>query len=233
MSGTPRQKPEIQPYSGPAGGWGSAKSVTEILLREHVAIDGSTLLSHQNKPEGYMCVSVRLGKTGEDPSARILREWGKGDGLGNHLAPGRPREILRCAQTGELERWPDHDLEEKGRLTDPMRWDASDKPMPVSWASGLRRDRPRTARVRNPIRSNSIRRAARRSKRAYMYQLFARMYGSNICPTVPTCATRAHPSRFRKHRRLCRHRSSVGFPEHRLHLLYRAECRNVVAAPAA
>ena len=31
---------------------------------------------------------------------------------------------------------------------------------------------------------------------SYMYQLFARMYGRTIFPTVQTCATRARPSRF-------------------------------------
>jgi hypothetical protein len=31
---------EIKPYWGPVGGWGSANSVTEILLREAVPLKG-------------------------------------------------------------------------------------------------------------------------------------------------------------------------------------------------
>jgi hypothetical protein len=54
MTGNPSNHPKIKAYHGPAGGWGSAKSVSEVLLREHVPAKGPTLLAHQNKPDGYM-----------------------------------------------------------------------------------------------------------------------------------------------------------------------------------
>ena len=62
MTGNPRRVPRIKRYSGPAGGWGSAQSVSEILLREHKPFDGPPLLAYQNKPEGYMCVSCAWAK---------------------------------------------------------------------------------------------------------------------------------------------------------------------------
>ena len=38
----------------------------------------------------------------------------------------------------ELEEWSDHDLEEQGRLTHPMRWNsANDKYEPVSWSDAF------------------------------------------------------------------------------------------------
>jgi anaerobic selenocysteine-containing dehydrogenase len=38
----------------------------------------------------------------------------------------------------ELESWSDHDLEEAGRLTEPMRYDpASDKYQPIAWDEAL------------------------------------------------------------------------------------------------
>ena len=57
MSAGPKARPSLKPYTGPAGGWGSLRSVGEILVREHIAARGSTVLIEQNKPEGYMCVS--------------------------------------------------------------------------------------------------------------------------------------------------------------------------------
>jgi len=41
---------KIQPYSGPAGGWDSAKSVAGITLKEHVALRGPELLSTTSQP---------------------------------------------------------------------------------------------------------------------------------------------------------------------------------------
>ena len=58
--------PHIHPYKGPAGGYGSAKSVAGILIREEVPFEGADLvLNHHNKASGYMCVSCAWGKPGQ------------------------------------------------------------------------------------------------------------------------------------------------------------------------
>ena len=49
-------------YSGPAGGWGSLRSVAEILMRERVAPLDAAQLLRQNKPDGFMCVSCAWPK---------------------------------------------------------------------------------------------------------------------------------------------------------------------------
>ena len=55
-------EPKIEAYDGPAGGWGSAQSLTEILLREEIPVSGAALLMKQNKPDGFMCVSCAWAK---------------------------------------------------------------------------------------------------------------------------------------------------------------------------
>jgi hypothetical protein len=52
----------FEEYDHPAGGWGSVRSLGNILRREHVAIEGAQALLHQNKPEGYACVSCAWAK---------------------------------------------------------------------------------------------------------------------------------------------------------------------------
>ncbi|UHC19890.1 molybdopterin-dependent oxidoreductase (plasmid) [Methylobacterium currus] len=52
----------IKPYASPAGGWGSARSLTEILLREQIPLSGAAMLMHQNKPDGFMRVSCAWAK---------------------------------------------------------------------------------------------------------------------------------------------------------------------------
>ena len=55
----------IKPYWGPVGGWGSARAVSEILLRERIPIKGPLSLLHQNKPSGFACVSCSYAKPGD------------------------------------------------------------------------------------------------------------------------------------------------------------------------
>jgi len=41
---------EIKPFTGPAGGWGSVRSLAEILPREKVHASVLKELARQNKP---------------------------------------------------------------------------------------------------------------------------------------------------------------------------------------
>ncbi len=42
-------EPKIKPYTGPAGGWGSVRSVESILAKEGRLISGNALLLKRNK----------------------------------------------------------------------------------------------------------------------------------------------------------------------------------------
>ena len=48
-----------------AGGWGSLKTLLQILAEEQVPALGAELLLKQNKPAGYMCVSCSWAKPAE------------------------------------------------------------------------------------------------------------------------------------------------------------------------
>jgi len=172
---------KIEPYWGPVGGWGSAKSVTEILLREAVPLKGPYALWHQNKPRGFACVSCSYAKP-EHPKPFEFCENG---------AKATAWEITekRCSldffdqhPVTELESWSDYDLEEVGRLTHPMRWDArTDKYVPVTWDeafSGIG-DEIRSLEPSSVVFYTSGRASLEAS---YMYQLLARMYGNNNLP---------------------------------------------------
>ena len=47
-------------YSGPEGGYGSVKSVSGIVMREHIPLRASRALAVQNKPQGFMCVNRQI-----------------------------------------------------------------------------------------------------------------------------------------------------------------------------
>jgi molybdopterin-dependent oxidoreductase alpha subunit len=82
----------------------------------------------------------------------------------------------------ELRSWSDHQLEEQGRLTTPLRYDfVSDKYVPVSWEQAFREIGAELKKL-DP-RAVVFYTSGRASlKASYMYQLFGRMYGSNNFP---------------------------------------------------
>ena len=174
-------EPEITPYDGPAGGWGSLKSVESILLREGILVSGNAVLLKQNKTEGFACVSCAWAKPAK-PLAFEYCENGAKATAWELTAKRADAAFFRARTLTELRTWPDHDLEQVGRLTHPMRWDAaSDKYAPVAWEDAFR-EIGRELRVIDP-RQVVLYLSGRASlETSYMWSLFARMLGTNNLP---------------------------------------------------
>ena len=197
MSAGPTNKPSVKPYSGPAGGWGSLRSVGEILVREHIAAKGTVVLMDQNKADGYMCVSCAWAKPAKPHPFEYCENGVKATAW--EITTKRTGADFFAAHTlTELESWLDYSLEEQGRLTEPMRWDAaSDKYVPVSWNEAFA-EIGRELRAMDPHKVEFYTSGRASLEAAYMYQLYARMFGSN---NLPDCSNMCHES------------SSVGLPE--------------------
>jgi molybdopterin-dependent oxidoreductase alpha subunit len=188
---------KIKPYSGPTGGWGSAKSVAEIIIRQHVALTAPKLLSTQNKPQGYMCVSCAWAKPAKTHPLEFCENGAKATAW-EITSRRADRAFFNKYTLRELELWPDHDLEGQGRLTHPMRWDpAADKYVPVAWAAAFE-EIGRELRALHPRQVDFYTSGRASLETSYMYQLFARMYGSNNMPDSSN---------------MCHESSSVALPE--------------------
>lgn len=175
--------PRIRPYKGPAGGYGSAKSVAEILLREGIPIEGAEVLFKQNKHDGYMCVSCAWGKPSEPHPIEVCENGVKATAWEITRKRADATFFERHALS-DLETWPDHRLEEAGRLTEPMRWDpATDKYAPVSWESAFAEiGRELRGLGGNPDATVFYASGRASLEASYMYQLLARLYGTNNLP---------------------------------------------------
>src|ERR1700761_2890705 len=78
MANDPTQHVKIKPYKGPAGGWGSLKSVASIMRREHVpAIATTHQLLRQNKASGFACVSCAWAKPAHPHPAEFCENGAK------------------------------------------------------------------------------------------------------------------------------------------------------------
>jgi hypothetical protein len=111
MSSKNSKKIRVRPYRGPVGGWGSVKGVTEILLREAIPLKGSLAL--QNKPGDFACVSCSYGRPPHLSAFAKATAWEITD---KRCAPS----VFAEHTVNELESWSDLQLEEVGRLTEPM-----------------------------------------------------------------------------------------------------------------
>ncbi len=174
-------KLKIEPYEGPAGGWGSVQSLAQSLTHEHVPVSGSRVLLKQNKPDGFMCASCAWAKPA-DPNVFEFCENGAKATTWEITSKRVTPEFFDRHTVAELERWDDHHLEAAGRLTHPMRWDAtSDKYVAVEWAEAFR-DIGRELRELAPKSAVFYASGRASLESAYMYALFARMYGNNNLP---------------------------------------------------
>jgi molybdopterin-dependent oxidoreductase alpha subunit len=172
---------ESDAYKNASGGWGSIKAVTHVLFQEHVALDGSRVLMHQNKPDGFMCVSCSWAKP-KDPHTFEFCESGAKATAWDLTSKRVDPDFFAHHTVSALNSWHDHELEEAGRVAAPLRWDsATDRYLEVSWDDAF----AEIGRELNTLEPNSavFYTSGRASlETAYMYQLFARMYGTNNLP---------------------------------------------------
>jgi molybdopterin-dependent oxidoreductase alpha subunit len=172
---------KIEPFTGPAGGWGSVRSLAKSLAREHIPVSGSRVLLHQNKTEGFMCVSCAWAKPAKPNVFEFCENGAKAttwELTSKRVGP----EFFARHTVADLDSWSDHELEEEGRLTHPMRWDAaSDKYVPVEWEQAFA-EIGRELKALDPKSAVFYSSGRASLETSYMYALFARMYGNNNLP---------------------------------------------------
>jgi molybdopterin-dependent oxidoreductase alpha subunit len=169
------------PYRHPAGGWGSVKKVGTALLTQHVPLEGSEIMLHQNKPDGFACVSCAWAKPA-NPHPFEFCESGAKATAWEITTKSIGADFFEKHTVSELLTWSDHRLEAEGRLTVPLRWDAaSDRYLEVSWDSAIGEI---ASELREMDPAGVVFYASGRAslEASYMYQLLARMYGNNNLP---------------------------------------------------
>lgn len=168
-------------YSGSEGGWGSMRGIAEIFAKEKSRPAALDTLRRQNKPGGFMCVSCAFTKPAH-PHAFEFCENGAKATLWDLTSRRCTPEFFARHTVSELKQWKDHDLEQTGRLTHPMRYDhASDRYVPCRWeeafaaiGAGLKAIDPGSAVFYASGRASL--------ETSYLYALFARLYGHNNLP---------------------------------------------------
>lgn len=174
-------RPRITTYSAPAGGWGSVKSLVRSLVRERNPMSATPELMRQNKPDGFACVSCAWAKPGKPHTFEFCEEGAKATTWEITSRRATPA-FFATHRLAELESWSDHDLEELGRLTHPLRWDAaSDRYLPVSWDQAFR-EIGKELKSLQPDSAVFYTSGRASLETSYMYALMARLFGTNNLP---------------------------------------------------
>ncbi len=174
-------RPDFTPYEGPAGGWGSMRSLADIIPREKNIAQTSAELLRQNKPDGFACVSCAWSKPHPPGPVEFCENGAKATAweiTSQRVTP----DFFRRHTLTELRGWSDYRLEEAGRLTHPMKYDAaSDKYVVAPWEEAFAAIGATLKSL--PPRSAVFYASGRASlETSYMWQLMARLYGSQNLP---------------------------------------------------
>ncbi len=176
-------------YTGPAGGWGALKSTTEHWLKSENAVRNIHTLLKTNQPHGFDCPGCAWGEKHDPAKIRFCENGAKAV---NWEATSRKvdADFMAKHSVTWLNSQSDYFLEYQGRLTEPMRYNReTDHYEPISWELAFKQ-------IGNTLKSQSspdnvaFYTSGRASNEAaFLYQLFARSYGTN---NFPDCSNMCH-----------------------------------------
>ncbi len=177
-------------YHHPAAGWGAAISVTKVLLGHHELIDGPRVVFKMNHENGgYDCPGCAWPDDRKGLRMDICENGIKHAAW--ELTPKRVERGFFAAHTvAELMGWSDFRLEDAGRLTEPMRYDAnSDKYVPITWDEAFALVGRHFRNLANPNEAAFYTSGRLSNEATFLYQLFARELGTN---NLPDCSNMCH-----------------------------------------
>jgi len=168
-------------YDQPTGGWGSVKSLARHATGQKAVASLGSLAKDHNKPGGYMCTSCAWAKPARPHAAEFCENGAKAtfwDLTGKRTTP----DFFARHTVSDLLGWSDFDLENEGRLTHPMRYDAAtDRYVEAKWDDAFREI---GGKLKGYDPKSAVFYVSGRAslETSYMYQLMARLYGNNNLP---------------------------------------------------
>jgi len=166
---------------GPAGGWGSLKSLVRIYGETWPTPAAIESLAQQNKPKGFMCVSCAWPKPVNYHPFEFCENGAKATMWDLTNARCTP-DFWDDHTVSELRAWKDHDLEMTGRLTHPLYYDAgTDRYVEVTWEEAFTLIGA-TLKQLHPDSAVFYSSGHAGLEASYLYALLARAYGTNNLP---------------------------------------------------
>lgn len=191
-------RPLFAPYKPAAGGWGALRATAKTLREQSIALKGSGTLLSMNQPDGFDCPGCAWPDPRHTSSFEFCENGAKA--VSFELTKRRVTpEFFATHTVRELEQQTDYWLEQQGRLTEPMRYDAAtDHYVPIDWPEAFALIARELNALSDPNEAEFYTSGRTSNEAAFMYQLFARRFGTN---NFPDCSN------------MCHEPTSVGLPE--------------------
>jgi len=179
----------FRPYHRPAAGWGALRSVTHTTLESEQALKNIKLLLRINHHGGFDCPSCAWGEAPDEGRIRFCENGAKAT---NWEATSRRVDaaFFRENSIQQLLRHDDYWLEYQGRLTEPMYYDGNtDHYRPITWDDAFAIIARHLNALESPDEAAFYTSGRASNEVAFLYQLFARVYGTN---NLPDCSNMCH-----------------------------------------
>jgi molybdopterin-dependent oxidoreductase alpha subunit len=192
-----KRRCSIHPYNEPAGGWGALRAVVSALTRQDTAIKGGSTLLRMNQPQGFDCPGCAWPDPKHTSSFEFCENGAKA--LAWEVTAKRcTPEFFTNHTVAVLEKWSDFELEMTGRLTHPMSYDPNtDRYVAISWNDAFALIATHLNTLTDPNGAEFYTSGRSSNEAAFLYQLFAREFGTN---NFPDCSN------------MCHEATSVGLP---------------------
>ncbi|VVE76973.1 FdhF/YdeP family oxidoreductase [Pandoraea sputorum] len=184
-----REVPGIRPYDGPAGGWGALRATATAVRQQMESFEAPIVLMRTNQPTGFDCPGCAWPDKEHRSTFQFCENGAKAvtwEATTKRVTP----EFFEQHTVSSLLAMSDYELEDFGRLTHPMVYDAAtDKFKPVAWDAAFARIGEIMRSYDSPDKVEFYTSGRASNEAAYLFQLFAREYGTN---NFPDCSNMCH-----------------------------------------
>jgi molybdopterin-dependent oxidoreductase alpha subunit len=188
----------IRRYDAPAGGWGALKATAEAVAEQMHLAEAPLLLLRTNKPDGFDCPGCAWPAKDHTSTFQFCENGAKAV-TWEATKKRVPPEFFAAHTVSDVLKWSDYELENEGRLTHPMVYDArSDTYKPISWDGAFARIGEVLRGLPNPDMAEFYTSGRASNEAAFLFNIFAREYGTNNFPDRSN---------------MCHEATSVGLPK--------------------
>jgi molybdopterin-dependent oxidoreductase alpha subunit len=193
-----RSVPGVHPYDGPAGGWGALKATAIAVRTQMDNLTAPATLLRTNQPDGFDCPGCAWPDKEKNSTFQFCENGAKAvtwEATSKRVTP----EFLAANTVTSLLQKSDFELEGYGRLTHPLVYNKeTDTLQPVEWETAFSRIAEILQNVDSPDEVEFYTSGRASNEAAYLFQLFAREFGTN---NFPDCSN------------MCHEATSVGLPQ--------------------
>ncbi|WOX05675.1 FdhF/YdeP family oxidoreductase [Microbulbifer pacificus] len=186
---TPVDRFRFRPYQRPAAGWGALRSVAHAWLDSRQPFKNLRAMLQTNQNGGFDCPGCAWGEAPKEGRIRFCENGAKAV---NWEASGRgvDRDFFARHSLQDLMAQDDYWLEYQGRLTEPMFYDGEGNHYrPISWDEAFALVAKHLQGLDSPDEAAFYTSGRASNEAAFLYQLFARAFGTN---NLPDCSNMCH-----------------------------------------